>query len=579
MSSQSALDNTLTFVPVDYTTVAGQAKAARASKAGPSNDDWERHRPLIRRLYVDEKKKLKEVATIMAQQGHNATTKMYKDRITKWKLDKKHKEADMLAILRKKAQRERIGKETRIRVRGQLLTMQQVHDYFKRKKNTRAPALYDAPTPSDVSCRTPSPAPTGSLKGRENQMTTQIQANVNNNSVTEIFVPPNAMDVATDIDWAHTENIPIQVSAEDEAIMEWTLHIMRSIASESTIPPFPSAPQALLVSERIFLTIKTYVDGCFEKGIWITDVNGFLVSRSDEILKPGDLYTYCSASLELLENGSVVEFRRMLSKAFATLDALTRFEHPRTLNSLLDVFFTLRRAGRAEIVELFRKFVFELVIELHGKQHPWVPLFRLIGMVEEELLGETITQSWTSVIGLFERILGPDHPFSIDVNFDYINRTLEGLQGMAEAEKRLRRLLTRVEEVEDVSDPRTVAIIIDLGWNLLRQRRDAEAEDLGMNVMARIEEHHVSGGAHALELVASSQYYQEKSSPAERNQRNLIQLIADAWGTSDPWAIQNMMVLERWLREWGDHDKAEALKKQITEAIGQDEIDEQTTKF
>lgn len=43
-------------------------------KAAPTAADWERHRPLIRRLYVNERLKLNEVAKIMAaEHGHVAT--------------------------------------------------------------------------------------------------------------------------------------------------------------------------------------------------------------------------------------------------------------------------------------------------------------------------------------------------------------------------------------------------------------------------------------------------------------------------------------------------------------------------
>ena len=84
---------------------------------------------------------------------------MYKDRIRKWKLDKKHKEGDMLAILRKQTERNAVGKGSSFRVRGQPVTIDEVLHYLKRKKNVRDEEAYNAPTPSDVSCRTPSPAP------------------------------------------------------------------------------------------------------------------------------------------------------------------------------------------------------------------------------------------------------------------------------------------------------------------------------------------------------------------------------------------------------------------------------------
>jgi hypothetical protein len=84
---------------------------------------------------------------------------MYKDRIKKWGFDKKNKERDMIAILRKKSERAAVGKETSFRVRGQIVTVEDVLDYFKRKKGTRD-TLSIASTPSDISCWTPSPPQT-----------------------------------------------------------------------------------------------------------------------------------------------------------------------------------------------------------------------------------------------------------------------------------------------------------------------------------------------------------------------------------------------------------------------------------
>jgi hypothetical protein len=147
-----------------------------SSMAAPTAEDRERYRPLIKSLYVDQRMKLKEVVSIMSSQhGHNATSvylvltnqyqltyhslKMYKDRIRKWKLDKKHKEGDMLAILRKQTERNAVGIASSFRVRGQPVTIEEVFRYLKRKKNVRDEEAYNAPTPSDVSCRTPSPAP------------------------------------------------------------------------------------------------------------------------------------------------------------------------------------------------------------------------------------------------------------------------------------------------------------------------------------------------------------------------------------------------------------------------------------
>jgi hypothetical protein len=55
--------------------VVGASLVATSSRATPTAQDWERHRPLIKLLYVDEKMKLKEVVDFMASQhGHIATS-------------------------------------------------------------------------------------------------------------------------------------------------------------------------------------------------------------------------------------------------------------------------------------------------------------------------------------------------------------------------------------------------------------------------------------------------------------------------------------------------------------------------
>ena len=67
----------------------------------------------------------------------------------------------MVAILRKKTEREAVGKQTSFRVRGQVVNMENVLHYFKRKKKTGEIGVTAASTPSDISCWTPSPSTSG----------------------------------------------------------------------------------------------------------------------------------------------------------------------------------------------------------------------------------------------------------------------------------------------------------------------------------------------------------------------------------------------------------------------------------
>ena len=58
----------------DASLPQGQAVVAASSNLYPSQSDWNRLRPHIKRLYVDEDKTLEEVMIIMARDhGHRGT--------------------------------------------------------------------------------------------------------------------------------------------------------------------------------------------------------------------------------------------------------------------------------------------------------------------------------------------------------------------------------------------------------------------------------------------------------------------------------------------------------------------------
>ena len=83
---------------------------------------------------------------------------MYKTRIDKWGLDKKHKEHEARAILHMHTRRQ--GKATRIRLRGQSVDINNVLSYFKRKRITVEDVLSSkAATLPDLVCETPVMSP------------------------------------------------------------------------------------------------------------------------------------------------------------------------------------------------------------------------------------------------------------------------------------------------------------------------------------------------------------------------------------------------------------------------------------
>jgi hypothetical protein len=505
---------------------------------------------------------------------------MYKDRIRKWKLDKKHKEDDMLAIIRKKTERDAVGKASSFRVRGQPVTIEDVFRYFKRKKNVRDQEAYNAPTPSDVSCRTPSPGPVLVPPENDNHIITPA-----NFAWADLPDQNMAFHHAGKIQNSDGAELSSMVSTransviQEERIFELTLNDMYNpISVDEAIPPSLSAPQTLLVPERLFLAIKNYLDGGFERGCWITDAGGYCTALST--LSSGDsdpdfdFRNHCKSACSLLDRSDLlVEFRRTLGKAFKCVETLIRVEHPRTLDSIINMMVLFKRTGRPEIAELLSSYVFNLSKTVWSREHLWNEIWRLIGMLEGELLEQVLIRSWRCTVDRFEKALGPFHISSLDNNLTF----LCGAHIIdEEAEPHVRRLLVQCESESSVPISHILFTKDNLGGNLLRQNRFAEAEQLLLDIVSQAEEKGLHDQrSQSLGLLAQSQYYQNKRCLAEKNLRQAIQLSISKWGRTDPYALHLMLNLGAWLRKWGREDEADRLKAEIREGTGRDEIDEE----
>jgi hypothetical protein len=78
---------------------------------------------------------------------------MYKNKITSWGFDKKHKLHEVQAIMRKCAQRSAAGKRTIFYLRGRPVDLDDAKRYLKRKRrSTTADFLHSVPTPPDLVC-------------------------------------------------------------------------------------------------------------------------------------------------------------------------------------------------------------------------------------------------------------------------------------------------------------------------------------------------------------------------------------------------------------------------------------------
>lgn len=126
--------------------------------------EWEAHKPLIRRLYLEEGKTVLSIMKIMrTDYRFKATKDMYKRRLSKWKFDKHVRERDALAIMRKSRERAATGKLSIFRKGDSIIQLNNVEKHLKRKFLSERKLLEaianDSPPPNGLECLTPPSIP------------------------------------------------------------------------------------------------------------------------------------------------------------------------------------------------------------------------------------------------------------------------------------------------------------------------------------------------------------------------------------------------------------------------------------
>lgn len=485
----------------------------------------------------------------------------------------------MVAILRKKTERDAAGKESSFRVRGQPVTMDDVFHYFKRKKGTQEMGISAATTPSDISCWTPSPSPVHTPQPIDND----IQVVPNSSMAYRDTSLPFASaynDAYADVSGGgRTITPPFVVNRH--ITRPAPRGIYNSLSKRARITRSPSPPPNLLVPELLLVKIQTYFEGSFERETWITDAMGQITNITSAattvVGTPFDLLQYIRTAVELVRMGSLVEFRRLLSKAFNLVQGLLRGEHPLTLFVFLDIIINLSYQGHPEIVSLLRSYIKEMATNTIARENPWGDICRLLGMLDGESLEQAIIQCWKCTHDTFKRGLGPFHTSTIEIFVSLILRT----KNLLEEEKVLRELLAQSEQALGVSSSSLLMVMYNLGVNLRDQRKYLEAEELGRQILDRAEDIELHGERlvqkiTALEFIAWVQYSQKENDQAEKTMRDVIKMIVDRWGAADLWAINNTIYLEQWLRSWGREEDAYKLRAEREGLIEEDEIDEQS---
>jgi hypothetical protein len=108
--------------------------AKLSTRALPTTDQWETHKEFLRRLYIVQEMRLKDViATMQNQRNFYATAKMYKSRFSRWGFVKHNNLKDMETIACRIVQRGHTDINATFTVNGRSVTAQEVARYFRRR--------------------------------------------------------------------------------------------------------------------------------------------------------------------------------------------------------------------------------------------------------------------------------------------------------------------------------------------------------------------------------------------------------------------------------------------------------------
>ena len=575
------------FVSSDGSRAVAQAPVLPSDegvpvKQGPGPEVWEIHRPTIKRLYLDEDKTLKDVMAIMQRDyGHKATEKMYKSRFDKWGLQKNCKSNEMKAIARKKVERDAIGKASLFRVRGRPVEIEEVLRYFKRKSHLSLQELVvremspRSATPSDIEVTTPgaaSPPPSSN------------DAHFVDCAPVTVAETGSAPSPRESRNYGHMQNPPHPTSDLFRRNSLWMNNNLRRLSSLSRISPSLEPPRDLLIPERLFSTIKTFLKSTWDRNLWISDEQGDLVSRKKAHwlrITRGAVYDFeecCVSAIGLLEHGLFVEARQQLCKACEKCIDVVREEHPETMSCILYIYLDFAGMGYGaaaiKVLEHLRSMA-RVTLSTPHVFHQFIENFLMLNHDMEEVY----FAAWRCSDDIFQQYLEPFHESWLISRLKHIDE-ISWRGSRPEAESLLRSLLKKCEQVYGRSSSRCQKILYNLASNLYYQKKHEEAERIGQAILQSAN-HSKSKGAddnwmmmRALYTISEAQYCQCKDEQAEYSLRQCMDIAVKFYGEQNPLTLRYSLRLEKWLRFWGREEEASAIAAQRSRILGPPEIEE-----
>jgi hypothetical protein len=505
------------------------------------SEAWDTHRATIKRLYLDEGKTLPQVMVVMLT-DHNfkASVKMYKRRLTSWKLDNKHlKRNQVKQIARTKVVRETAGKSTAFLSKGQRVDEEKVRQYVKKHGYSSLEEFDQAASPltpdKDIVCYTPASSPS------------TPQAEEDEVDMMSIPLHPNTM------------------ASPD--------HHSRKVYSVMPVPHCLTQPPVFKVAEQLLWTFNTYLHGSFDAHAWITNSEGWLTSVSGSRPSADYIMSDCHTAVELVKQRKYVQARLLLSRACTKIERQVKSGSPVLIFALLLMRIHLRCAESLDIAAIITRHSLLSAEVFMGDQHPLACfLQRLLDLDGDNV--EALLQLMQCNIDVLGRKVGPGHRETLAAR----NRLIEVVCPQ-EAVIHSRALVLECEKTCTREDPRRISAGAALAWALHRDQQYQEAESIMLSILDALEaaprtSSNRSDKAINVHLLSRMLHSQGDLARAEHCSRLCVREAANVWGLGGADTIRYMTYHVELLRKLGRNEEAEEMEKGVEHLLGLPEIQE-----
>jgi hypothetical protein len=368
---------------------------------------------------------------------------MFKTRIRTWGCDKKKKEIEMMAILRKAYERTSEGKISQFSIRGRPITLEEVHHYFARKgrriEDVDLERSDDAPTPKAIKCNTP---------------------------ITNILESDSSQDFAnsqTRSVHASAVQVPQQPTSQQ--------YIMTHNSSISQAVPSTQVERSF---DHFLHGIKIYYSANLRGPDWILGT----IECDDPSLYPsmqlGSLFLEYH-DLRTLQDRQASS--KALDKAFAMIKTLLIVQDPRLLTYLLESIAYTRSVGYEDLARQLIWYFTSMAIEVLGRMHP-ISMFGMgLHQASSSTLSDVIERGLGSMVEQFVTNIGGNHLESMRLLLTG-SAIMKHQKSYATASRYLTQLLPIYEYTYGVHSYQTCHALIDKAYLIMELGDAVQAERL-----------------------------------------------------------------------------------------------------